>query len=223
MITPKPYQSIPILESGEPLVSIPEQLARTSPHIYRALGAPYGDRSPFLLRAGVVTRLMQAQTQLQAVEPGWRIQIFDGYRPVPVQQFMVEYTFRQLLGERDPQTLSAAELEALYARVYQFWAPPSLDPPPPHSTGGAVDVMLVDAIGQEVPMGSPIDEVSERSFPDYFAQQDARFHHHRQQLFKSMTQAGFERHPNEWWHFCWGDQLWAWLGGHPHAHYGRVD
>jgi D-alanyl-D-alanine dipeptidase len=26
-----------------------------------------------------------------------------------------------------------------------------------------------------------------------------------------MVNAGFQPHPNEWWHFCLGDQMWAWL------------
>jgi D-alanyl-D-alanine dipeptidase len=43
-----------------------------------------------------------------------------------------------------------------------------------------------------------------------------------------MTQAGFERHPQEWWHFSLGDQLWAWqrqqqTGELVMAHYGRAD
>jgi D-alanyl-D-alanine dipeptidase len=37
-----------------------------------------------------------------------------------------------------------------------------------------------------------------------------------------MAAAGFARHPNEWWHFSHGDQLWAWLRGEPQAHYGRL-
>jgi D-alanyl-D-alanine dipeptidase len=36
-----------------------------------------------------------------------------------------------------------------------------------------------------------------------------------------MEVAGFAQHPNEWWHFSHGDQLWAWRLGHPSAHYGR--
>ena len=39
----KPYQKIPILECGEPLVPIPlEQFAIESPHPYEKLGASYG-------------------------------------------------------------------------------------------------------------------------------------------------------------------------------------
>jgi D-alanyl-D-alanine dipeptidase len=36
-----------------------------------------------------------------------------------------------------------------------------------------------------------------------------------------MEVAGFAQHPNEWWHFSHGDQLWAWRQQQPIAHYGR--
>jgi D-alanyl-D-alanine dipeptidase len=29
-------------------------------------------------------------------------------------------------------------------------------------------------------------------------------------LAEVMATAGFQQHPNEWWHFSLGDQLWAW-------------
>jgi D-alanyl-D-alanine dipeptidase len=37
-----------------------------------------------------------------------------------------------------------------------------------------------------------------------------------------MASAGFVQHPNEWWHFSWGDQLWAWRSAATAARYGRV-
>jgi D-alanyl-D-alanine dipeptidase len=26
-----------------------------------------------------------------------------------------------------------------------------------------------------------------------------------------MVSAGFQQHPNEWWHFSYGDQMWCYL------------
>ena len=89
----KPYQRIPIFECGDAIVDIPSEFPRVSPHPYEKLGAPYEARSPFYLRQGVVDRLLIAQQTLQKDHPQWRIQIFDAYRPVAVQQFMVDYTF----------------------------------------------------------------------------------------------------------------------------------
>jgi D-alanyl-D-alanine dipeptidase len=232
---PKPYSHIPIQDCGEPLVAIPrDQFAVVQPHPYQALGAPYGVRSPYWLRSGVLTQLHQAKLHLQRQYPGWQLQIFDAYRPVAVQRFMVDYTFRQLATHQglDPQHLTPDQRQQLWQQVNQFWATPSLDPatPPPHSTGAAVDLTLINEAGYPVDMGSPIDEPSPRSYPDHFAHSpeptEQQAHQHRHLLHQVMTTAGFVRHPNEWWHFSLGDQLWAWQtqpDRSPVARYGGVD
>lgn len=228
----KPYQTIPIQECGERLVPIPDGLfSLECPHPYRELGAPYGDCSPFCLREGVLERLLEAQEILQTTHRGWRLRIFDAFRPVAVQQFMVDQTLADLAEERGLKLrrLSDSQRQELLEQVYQFWAVPSLDPedPPPHATGGAVDLTLANATNQVVNMGSPIDEISPRSHPDYFAtatsDPEQSYHRHRQLLAEVMRQAGFAQHPQEWWHFCYGERMWAWLTGEAVAIYGRQD
>jgi len=215
----KPYQTVPIKECGEPLIPIPlERFAVVTPHPYAALGAPYGDRSPYFLRQGVVQKLLQAQDRLQQAQPGWQLQIFDAYRPIPVQQFMVDHTFAQLAAAEglDPAAVDEKTRSRLQAQVIEFWAVPSPNPdtPPPHSTGAAVDLTLVNAAGETVNMGSELDEISPRSYPDHFKDKvdeaSGKYHYHRQLLNNAMSAVGFRQHPNEWWHFSLGDQLWAW-------------
>jgi zinc D-Ala-D-Ala dipeptidase len=227
----KPYQQVPIAECGEPLLAIPLAVfAGVNPHPYQALGAPYGDRSPFWLRAGVLHRLHQAQANLQRIQPGWCLQIYDAYRPIPVQQFMVEHSFGQLINSQGwvKAELTSQQVADLYERVFQFWAKPSHDPctPPPHSTGAALDLTLLDAEGCRLAMGGEIDEIAEYSHPDFYAGDLAPeaqvWHRHRQLLRDVMHQAGFRQHPNEWWHFSYGDQLWAWQAGETLAVYGGV-
>ncbi len=213
----KPYHQIPIVECGEPLVPIPlDKFGLELPHPYQKLGAPYREASPYYLRQTVLAQLTTAQNYLQEQYPGWRIQIFDAYRPVEVQQFMVDRTFDRVIAAQNlnPTTLSDAEREAIWQEVYQLWAVPSLNPltPPPHSTGAAIDVTLIDATGYPVDMGSPIDELSPRSHPDYYANcSDQPYHTNRSLLHSVMLAAGFRRNPKEWWHFSMGDQMWAWL------------
>ncbi|MEI1378102.1 M15 family metallopeptidase [Nostoc sp. UHCC 0926] len=233
----RPYHQIPIFECGEPLMAIPLELfAVESPHPYEKLGAPYGDRSPYYLRQSVIENLLQAQNYLNLLHPNWRIQIFDAYRPIAVQQFMVDYSFAQAVRERGltEVELSPNQRQEIWEAVYEIWAVPSLDEktPPPHSTGGVVDVTLVDDAGQIINMGSPIDEMSERSHPDYYANNDhpqaQKYHAHRQLLRDVMLKGGFQRNPREWWHFSVGDQMWAWLNNQSNpanpvtARYGRL-
>ena len=102
-----------------------------------------------------------------------------------------------------------------------------------HSTGGALDITLADATGKEIDMGSPIDENSDRSNPDYFAaatdESGKRADAHRGLLNKFMVAEGFTRHPTEWWHFDRGTQMWAYVtrqndpASQAVAIYGRAD
>ncbi|BFM41052.1 M15 family metallopeptidase [Synechocystis sp. LKSZ1] len=233
----KPYRTVPIQDCGEPLLPIDlSTIALTDPPPYLQLGADYQGQSPYVLRQGVLQALARAQTHLSQQAPGWKLLIFDAYRPLAVQQFMVDYTLAQLqqakgLGSR---ALSPQERQQLLQEVYQVWAMPSPDSatPPPHSTGAAIDLTLMDAQGQIVDMGGDIDELSPRSLPDYYANspdpQALAYQQHRNLLNQAMEAAGFLRHPEEWWHFSLGDQLWAWLYNQRHpqssviARYGRV-
>lgn len=237
----KDYPSIPIRECREPLVRIPpEAFAFSEPHPYAALGAPYGGASPWLLRRSVLVALADAQGRLTALRPGWTLKLFDAYRPLPVQAFMVWREFQQqarrrgdsLDAFRDPADLARRDPQryaTLAATVFLFWSVPADDPraPPPHSTGAAIDLTLQDASGQEADMGCPIDETTERAFPDHFADAaDAALravHARRQLLNEVMSAAGFNRHANEWWHFSLGDQMAACAAKAPFARYGRAD
>jgi D-alanyl-D-alanine dipeptidase len=234
----KPYSKIPIQDCGESLVPIAlETICLEDPAPYVLLGADYQGKSPYCLRTGVLTALAQAQENLSQGQPGWKIKVFDAYRPIAVQQFMVDYTFGQIL-ERDKLTLeqlSEVQRQQVLEEVYQIWAIPSHDPatPPPHSTGAALDITLIDESGQAVAMGGEIDELSPRSQPNFYQQatdQEAQiYHHHRCLLNDLMESVGFLRHPGEWWHFSLGDQLWAWQYNQRNpiapriAHYGRVE
>ncbi|MFN9173360.1 MAG: M15 family metallopeptidase [Synechocystis sp.] len=240
----KPYLSVPIQECGEPLAPIAiEGVQLLNPPPYQQLGADYQGRSPFCLRTGVLQALVTARQELVKQQPDWQILVFDAYRPIAVQQFMVDYTFGQIL-QRDRLTtvqLTDTQRANIYDQVYQIWALPSPDPktPPPHSTGAALDITLLDETGNPVAMGGEIDELSPRSQPDYYrqltpknsteAQTFAQYQQQRDLLNTIMETAGFLRHPGEWWHFSKGDQFWAWQQNQRRsteyyfAHYGRVE
>ena len=235
----KPYHQVKIEDCGEPLIAIPlDNFSVELPHPYVKLGAEYDNISPYCLRQGVVKALLEAQFLLEKRYPQWKIKIYDAYRPVGVQQFMVNHTYDSLLKSRNFQEkqLSAQQRQELWGQVYQLWAAPSLDRkmPPPHSTGAAVDVTIVNDRGTALDMGGKIDELHERSHPDYYVSDrdgdNQQYQFNRQLLNRVMTNAGFCRHPGEWWHFSLGDQMWAWLSnkndsqeGTAHtARYGRV-
>lgn len=222
LLDKKNWQAIPIQDCAEPLDTLPAEIARVEPHPYLALGAAYPDSTPHCLRRSVLQRLIRVHEALQRRHPGWRLRVFDAYRPNAVQQFMVDHTYATMRA----QTPHASEAQ-IWERVYTFWAQPSDDPatPPPHSTGAAIDLTLENAAGEELDMGTPIDDFSARAHPDFFRDQPqhAYIQARRTLLFDLMHAEGFVQHPAEWWHFSYGDQLWAWRHGAAQAHYGRAD
>ena len=224
----RPWSDVVIDDCGEPLVALKPQFLCLEPHPYACVGAPYGeDADPYRLRSGVLKRLVTAQQLLSRrsdPEVGdLQLAIFDAWRPIRVQAFMVDHSIQEQcrsLGFDPSDPLKTQALEQVRNDVARFWAPPSPDPrtPPPHSTGGAVDLTLADSSGEPLEMGGEIDAIGEQSVPDHHAEEAesnpegsaALWHGRRCLLNDVMTEAGFARHPNEWWHFSHGDQLWAW-------------
>jgi len=230
----RPWQHYPILECSETLEKLPGSLHCIEPHPYYSIGAPYGGGlDPFCLRKSVIGFLLRAQEELQSISPNLKLAIFDAWRPIPVQSFMVDYVIRQQclakgLDRCNPD--DALEVESVVESVYRFWAEPSYEPntPPPHSTGGAVDLTLANKEGGILDMGGEIDAISKVSEPDYYLEksksdsksQSYLWHERRSLLAGVMKKAGFVQHPNEWWHFSYGDQMWAWTNHNENAIYG---
>ncbi len=227
-VTERPWRAMAITDCGEPLAPLPGDLPRVMPHPYACLGAPYPvGGGPWRLRLAVVVRLLRARSILQATHPRWDLQIFDAWRPIAVQTFMVDHSLQTELARASPsQQADPAWRRHVEQQVQRLWAIPSRDPrtPPPHSTGAAVDLTLVDHSGEPMPMGSAIDALGSESHPDYFATDPRQptAHCNRLRLRQAMLAAGFVMHPWEWWHFSYGDQLWAWQAGQVEAHYGAV-
>jgi len=197
-----------------------------------SLGAPYiNGEDPWVLRKGVLKRLIEAQKYLSESHPDLQLALFDAWRPISVQKFMFNYTIQETCKSRgiDINDHSANEI---IEEVGRFWAKPSSNPsiPPPHSTGAAIDLTLADMKGNPLDLGGEIDFIGAKSNPNFYEKDSLKnpsskhqiFHYRRTLLFSVMEKAGFVQHPNEWWHFSYGDQLWAWLSNQANAIYGAA-
>ena len=113
---------------------------------------------------------------------------------------------------------------ALIHEISKFVAPPTLAP---HSTGGAVDVTLIElASGQEREMGSPFNgnPVSTKGATyTNTTNISPAAKANRQILIQAMSKAGFVNYPTEWWHWSFGDCYWALLSEAPAAIYGSIE
>jgi len=220
---------VTIKECNEKMLEIPRIFARFEPHPYQKLGAPYGDRSPYFLRSNVVTRLEKVQERLTTLKTGHRLKIFDAYRPLSVQNFMIKYDTNRISQEkysRSFEELTFSEQNHVTEIIAYFWSPVSNEThlnPPPHATGGALDLTIVNAKGVALDMGSAIDELTEASESDYYLNSDTQAEKNRELLVEVMNYAGFTQLPTEWWHFSYGDQIWAVDNGSVDALYGIVN
>ncbi len=236
MIMMRPWNNIKINECNEPLIAIPKSIYRLTPHPYMSLGAPYiTGADPWILRRSVLKRLIRAQHYLFEINPQLQLALFDAWRPISVQKFMFNYTIQETCKSKgiDLNDLSVnGGINDVIEEVGRFWAKPSYDPltPPPHSTGAAIDLTLADMTGKPLDLGGEIDFIGPESSPDFYKQDSIKMPYSKQQVFQNrrsllfsvMEQVGFAQHPNEWWHFSYGDQLWSWLSKKGNAIYGAA-
>jgi len=226
----KIWNKIPIKDNGEKLIAIPSYLNFLDPHPYSHLGAPYKDKtSIWKLREDVVNRLVKVNYYL-ILKSNFYLLIYDSWRPLEVQEFMFKRAFL-LECKKSDIDISFENIKSypsILKKVEKFWAYPSYDTrcPPPHSTGGALDVCLSDKEGNLVEMGSMVAQMDETSNPYFYANiknEEAIIWNSRRNLLRQiMTKFGFAQHPNEWWHFSYGDQLWAWKNKKANALYGKI-
>jgi zinc D-Ala-D-Ala dipeptidase len=110
-----------------------------------------------------------------AASQGYKIRIFDAYRPIEVQQALWNHT-------PDPEFLSDPSTGSV-----------------PHCRGVAVDLTLVkDDV--DLDMGTEFDEFSVRSHHGYM-DFSAEIIRNRLILMGIMTTAGWDFYRNEWWHY----------------------
>ncbi len=164
------------------------------------------NRREVLLRHTVVEMLKQAS---QALPKNYYIMIDSAYRPILEQKKLWEFTYKN--AKRDNPNLTD---KALLKMVNALCVNPNVGFGG-HQTGGAVDVILCDKNGVEYDMGEPTQTGAKNI--------TAKQSENRQILSKAMESAGFKNYPYEWWHFCYGDRMWAAYSNKKVAFYGYYD
>ncbi len=193
---------------------------RNPPYWHRVEGAT----DQLLLRQSVADKLLRVNARAAAA--GLELFLFDAWRPYAVQAYFHDVWMPKELQRRDPGLTGSRLTE----EVERYWSAPSADEnsPAPHATGAAVDLTLRWRDGEALWMGSLFDDVTplagrdrfEFLAADNFSFSDQEARANRRLLHWLMTEEGFAGHPEEWWHFSWGDQMWAALTGASQAHYG---
>ena len=147
---------------------------------------------------------------------GYRLKIVYGYRHPEVQ---IRYFMKRKaeLKQQYPE-LSEAALDRL---THNFVAIPELAG---HSTGGAIDLTLIDKDSSELDMGTAIADYSDpdkiKTFYPSLTQEQKK---NRQILHDAMVAKGFAPFYGEWWHFSFGDREWAAFYGKEQARFGMLE
>ena len=139
----------------------------------------YNDLREAYLHKDAIAPLLKAQRLLHEVHPDYNLIIFDAARPMHVQQQMWDVVkgTRQQIYVSNPARGGGL-----------------------HNYGLAVDISIVNAQGDTIPMGTKVDHLGREAHTDYTAINPEALQN-RRLLISVMREAGFRSLPTEWWHF----------------------
>lgn len=200
-----------------------------------ATGAPVSEVPPtILIRESIAQKLQQINQDVQASKEvaallGGQVELYldEGVRSQKVQALLYDEVFPRIIRQQNP---TMTEQEVLHLRNRRVAKPAHNEmSPSPHATGAAVDIKLRYVQPQKgfvagtfVDMGIAASaDMSHLVHPDYFEQsnlsldaQTATAQRNRRLFYWLMKgaltgESGFAVNPMEWWHWSYGDQMWA--------------
>lgn len=137
------------------------------------LKTPVYDCSECYLRMKTIRNLIEANNEF--LQLGYRIKLFDCYRPLDIQKKMWQI-MPNADYVADPQKGSI------------------------HNRGGAVDLTLVDLNGVELDMGTPFDHFGPEAAHAY-KKLPKKVRANRALLKEIMLRHNFKSFKSEWWHY----------------------
>ena len=159
--------------------------------------------------------LIKAKTNLPV---GFNFVIYEAYRPLASQKALWDKMVIKQSTQNPEMNIDSEEFISLCDR---FVANPYRQGSG-HQSGAAIDVSLIDDNGKEYDMGGQV-----RGF-DNTAEFDCKnisieAKKNRLILKNALEKTGFVNYPSEWWHYSFGDRLWAKLTGSKIAFFGKLD
>lgn len=125
------------------------------------------------LRLKTVQALIAANKAF--IKKGYRIKLFDCYRPLDIQKRMWKIV-------SNPEYVADPAKGSI------------------HNRGGAVDITLVDQKGKELDMGTPFDFFGIEASHNY-EKLSKKVKNNRMLLKRIMTENKFNSLASEWWHY----------------------
>lgn len=175
------------------------------------------------LRHSIIDKLLTINALLS--EFNLEVYLLDGYRPISLQKNLWDFFMdqgRKLLKTNDEAQL--VDYAGHYVSDPRRFDPKDQTTWPIHSTGGSVDLTLKRKDAPELLyMGSVFDDPSDVSHTRYYETIYGHMQRYdaeaapsiisattnRRILYHVMCEAGFTNYMYEWWHFDFGNQMWA--------------
>ncbi len=167
------------------------------------------------IRTYIYDLIKQASKQLP---DNYNFVIYEAYRPMAAQVKLWNKVVSQQKIRYPDMDINSEEFISLCDR----YAANPYRQGSGHQSGAAVDISLISNDGKEYDMGGHIrgfDDTAEFDCPSLSIQAK----NNRLILRKALHSVGMVNYPSEWWHYSFGDRLWAKLTGSPIAIFGKLD
>lgn len=129
------------------------------------------------------------------MEQGYRLKIFDAYRPQKAVDHFVRWAEDLEDTRMKPYFYPEKDKSVLFSEGY-------IDARSGHSRGSTIDLTLFDMTTEkEVDMGGTFDYFGELSHPDHTENLTQEQYQNRMILREAMMRFGFRPLSTEWWHF----------------------
>ncbi len=153
----------------------------------------------YMIRKALGEKIIQVAVILKSLNLG--LKIYELYRSLTKQTLEFNQVKTDFI-KKYPELIE----KQIWEKVTEFIADPALRPP--HVTGGAVDLCLVDEHGLELDMGTPMNSIDLKS---YLTCKDISLEAltNRSLLLKLMLSVNLAPLPSEWWHYSFGENYWA--------------
>jgi len=173
-----------------------------------------GIEKPVYIRTSVYEKLCTLDNWIK--KDNYKIKLFDAYRSLDKQK---EF-WKDTIEETKQNNPNLSEEEIIRKTSLKLANP--TNGIGGHQTGGAIDITLVDENNEELDMGSKYLEHIAQTYTNCKDLSDIQ-KKNREYLLEKMKKLDFVNFPTEWWHYCYGDRMWAAYKGKKECFYGYIE
>ncbi|VEB33258.1 M15 family metallopeptidase [Legionella cherrii] len=209
--------AIPVIDNQEPMIDLINH-----PGISYGPSPEIPNNTDYTkMRKTIYEKLKNAQSLLPT---GLRLCLYECYRSLTLQKSLFD-TRHEKVKKKHPEWSAEqifTETTRMVSPVINQDGSPNI---PPHSTGAAIDVYLIDEQGEAIEMGihpkdwmNDLDGSLSLTASEIITEEAKK---NRKIMSQVLEAVGFVNYGNEYWHWSYGDRYWAYYKQKPYAFYDR--